>query len=54
MLRLDLCDYSVAYIVVKGRITVTGDHNANTRNKKLTLENNAPFRSCISKIKNNF
>ena len=54
MLRSDLCDYSVAYIVVNGRITVTGDHNANTRNKKLTLKNNAPFRSCISKIKNNF
>ena len=24
------------------------------RNKKLTFENNAPFRSCISKINNTF
>ena len=25
-----------------------------TRNKKLTFKNNAPFRSCISKINNTF
>ena len=29
MLRSDLCDYSDAYIVVKGAITVTGTNNAN-------------------------
>ena len=29
MLRSDLCDYSDAYIVVKGRIAVTGDNNVN-------------------------
>ena len=29
MLRPDLCDYSAAYIVVKGRISVTGNNNAN-------------------------
>ena len=28
MLRSDLCDYSDAYIVVKGTITVEGDNNA--------------------------
>ena len=33
MLRLDLCDYSDAYIVVKGKITVEGDNNAKKRNK---------------------
>ena len=54
MLRSDLCDYSDAYIVVKGRITVTGTNNANRRNKKLTFKNNATFRSCISKINNAF
>ena len=27
MLRSDLCDYSDAYIVVKGTITVTGENN---------------------------
>ena len=42
------------HIVVKGRISVTGANNANRRNKKLTFKNNAPFRSCISKINNTF
>ena len=50
MLRSNLCDYSDAYIAEKRRISVTGTNNANGRNKKLTLKNNAPFRSCISKI----
>ena len=43
MLRSDLCDYSNAYIIVKGRISDTGTHNANKRNKKLTFKNDAPF-----------
>ena len=42
------------HIAVKGRISVTGTNNANRRNKKLTFKNNAPFRSCISKINNTF
>ena len=46
MLRSDLYDYSDAYIAVKGRISAAGIDNANRRNKKLTLKNNAPFRSC--------
>ena len=50
----DLCDYSDAYIVVKGSITVEGYSDAKTRNKKLTFKNNAPFRSCMSKINNTF
>ena len=54
MLRSNLCDYNDANIVVKGRITVE-DTNANNReDKKLTSKNNAPFRSCISKINNAF
>ena len=53
-LRLDLCDYSDVYIVVKRSVTVGGPTNANTINKKLTFKNNAPFRSCISKINNTF
>ena len=52
MLRPDSCDYSHAYVVVKERITVTGTHDENRINKKLILKNNAPFRSCISKINN--
>ena len=37
MLRSDLCDYSDAYIVVKGTITVTDSDNAK-RNKVLHLK----------------
>ena len=54
MIRLDLCDYSNAYIGVKGRISVSGTNNANRRNKNLILKNNYPFRSCISKMNNTF
>ena len=54
MLRSDLCDYSDAYIIVKGRASVRGNNNANRINKNLTLENNDPFKSCISKISNTF
>ena len=46
MLRSNLYDYSDSYIVVKGRISVRGANNTNTRNKKLTFKNNTPFRSC--------
>ena len=57
MLRSDLCDYSDAYILIKGTITVTApgvNNNANNkrdkRNRPLILKNNAPFVSCITKI----
>ena len=46
MLRSDLCDFSDAYIVVKGIITVTNPNDANF-NKILALKNNVPFTSCI-------
>ena len=57
MLRSSLCDYSDAYILVKGTITVTApgvnnDEN-NIRDKKnrpVILKNNAPFVSCIARI----
>ena len=52
MLKSNLCDYSDAYILVKGTITVTalGANNGanNIRDKKnrpLILKNNAPFVS---------
>ena len=51
MLRSDLCDCSVAYIVVKGTITVTDPDN-NAYDKELILKNIAPFISYISKINN--
>ena len=51
MVRSDLCDYSQAYIVVKGTITVADPDN-NVYDRKLAFRNNAPFISCISKINN--
>ena len=48
MLRSDLCNFSDAYIVVKGVITVTNPDDAK-RNKSLAFKNNAPFINCISK-----
>ena len=57
MLRLNLCNYSDAYISVKGAITVTAPGNNNDtnnirdkRNRPLILKNNAPFVSCITRI----
>ena len=62
MLRSDLCDFSDAYIVVKGDITVDGranvkgditvdgGANVNRRNKSVRFKNNALFINCISKI----
>ena len=49
MLRSNLCDYSDAYIVVKGIITVT-DPDGAKRNKTTAFKNNAPFINCILKI----
>ena len=38
-----------------GKVTVEGDNSAKTRNKKkLIFKNDAPFRSCISKINSTF
>ena len=42
MLRSDLCDFSDAYIVVKGNIIVTNPDNAK-RDKAVPFKNNAPF-----------
>ena len=50
MLRSDLFDYSDAYVSVKGKITVTDTRNNANFDRRLTLKNNAPFISCISKI----
>ena len=51
MLQSNLCDYSDAYIVVKGTITVT-DLDFAAYDKELAFKNNAPFISCITKINN--
>ena len=58
MLKSSLCDYSDAYILVKGRITITGaGENAAARqvdeeNKGVIFENCAPFINCKSEINN--
>ena len=56
MLRSSLCEYSDAYILVKGNITVNNTaadrDDANNTNKKVIFKNCAPLTSCISKINN--
>ena len=54
MLRSDLCDFSDAYIVVKGDISLTKDADRGfiDINSSLAFKNNAPFTNCISKINN--
>ena len=56
MLRSNLCDYSDAYILVKGTITVTApgvnnnaDNIRDKRNRPLILKSNASFVSCITR-----
>ena len=56
MLRYSLRDYTDAYILVKGTITITGAGNdaaarqADERIKGVIFKNCAPFTKCISKI----
>ena len=58
MTRSNLCDYSDAYILVSGTITIdgSGDDAAakrqDERNKGVILTNYAPFTECISIINN--
>ena len=58
MLRSTLCDYSDAYILVSGTITITGTENndearrLDERNEGVIIENCAPFTGCISEINN--
>ena len=50
MLRSHLCDFSDAFIVVKGDITLEGDNDANKRDKSLAFKNNAPFINWSQKL----
>ena len=56
VLKSSLCDYSDAYILVKGTITVNNtaaaDADANSTNKKVVFKNCAPFTNYISEINN--
>ena len=54
MLKSSSYDYSDAYILVKGTITITGAgadaaaRQADERDKSVTFKNCAPFINCIS------
>ena len=58
MLKSSLCDYSDAYILVKGTITINGigadvaAREAEERDKGVAFKNCAPFPNCISEINN--
>ena len=56
MLKSRFCDYSDAYILVKGTITVKNkaaqSQSNDAANKKLIFKNCAPFTDCISRINN--
>ena len=56
MLRSSFCDYSDAYILVKGNISVNNTAgagaDANNTNKKLIYKNCAPFTDTIREINN--
>ena len=58
MLKSSLYDYSDAYILVKGRTTITGAgddataRQADERDKGVEFKNCAPCTNCISEINN--
>ena len=58
MLKSSLCDYSDAYILVSGTVTIDGagdDDNAkwlDERNKRLIFKNCAPLTDYITEINN--
>ena len=52
MLKSSLCDYSDAYILVKGTISANNTAAADNTNKKVIFKNCAPFTNCISEINN--
>ena len=56
MLKSSLCDFSDAYILAKGTITVNNtaaaDADGNNTNKKVIFKICAPFINCISEINN--
>ena len=56
MLKSSLYDYSDAYILIKGTITVSNTSAAgavtNNTSKKVIFKNCAPFTNCIREINN--
>ena len=58
MLRSSLCDYSDAYVLVKGKIAINGAgddaaaRQADERGEGVAFKICAPFTNCISEINN--
>ena len=58
MLKSSICDYSDAYILVKGNVTITwagadaAARNADKRNNQVSFKSSALFTDCISEINN--
>ena len=58
MIKSSLCDYGDAYILVQGKITITGAgeaaaaRQADGRDKGVAFKNCASFTNCISEINN--
>ena len=58
ILKSSLCDYSDAYILVKGTITINGRgadvaaRQADERDKGVSFKNCAPFINCINEVNN--
>ena len=58
MLKSSLCDYSISFILVKGRITITGAgadaaaRQTDARYKRVIFKNYAPFINCKTEINN--
>ena len=58
MLKSSLCDYSDAYIFLKGKITTTrrevdaAARQTDERDNGVAFKNCAPFTNCISEINN--
>ena len=56
MLKSKLCDYSDAYILVKGKITIraagadAAPREADERDNGVAFKNCTPFTNCISEI----
>ena len=56
MIRSSLCDYSGAYMLAKGAITVPNTATAgvavNNNNKKVIFKNCTPFTDCTTEVNN--
>ena len=58
MLKSNLCDYSDGYILVKGKITITGagadaaSRQADERDQGVAFKNCSPFTACKSNTNN--